>query len=124
MRLQLHVRPLPVPSISRDRCLAPPAPALRARIIGGVRLFHLSVLHFGAEDPAALAWARQAIAVERPDAVAITGDLTMRARRREFDAACAWIGGLGGQVTVEVGNHDLPYFNLPERLFAPYRRFR
>jgi hypothetical protein len=26
-------------------------------------------------------------------------------------------------VTLEVGNHDLPYFNLIERFFAPYRRF-
>jgi hypothetical protein len=27
-------------------------------------------------------------------------------------------------VTVEVGNHDLPYFNLAERFLDPYRRFR
>jgi len=27
-------------------------------------------------------------------------------------------------VTVEVGNHDLPYFNLVERFTAPYKRFR
>ena len=26
-------------------------------------------------------------------------------------------------VTVEVGNHDMPYFNLIERFFAPYKRF-
>lgn len=89
-----------------------------------MRLFHLSDLHFGAEDPEALAWARQAIAAEAPDAVAITGDLTMRARDREFVAACAWIDGLQRQVTVEVGNHDLPYFNLLARFFDPYRRFR
>jgi 3',5'-cyclic AMP phosphodiesterase CpdA len=89
-----------------------------------VRLFHLSDLHFGAEDPEALAWARQTIARENPDAVAITGDLTMRARRREYRAACAWISGLHRQVTVEVGNHDLPYFNLVARFCDPYRRFR
>ena len=27
-------------------------------------------------------------------------------------------------MTVEVGNHDLPYFNLAERFIDPYRRFR
>jgi len=27
-------------------------------------------------------------------------------------------------VTVEVGNHDLPYFNLIERFFDPYKKFR
>jgi 3',5'-cyclic AMP phosphodiesterase CpdA len=56
--------------------------------------------------------------------VAITGDLTMRARHREFAAACDWILSLDAAVTVEVGNHDLPYFNLFERFTDPYRRFR
>ncbi|HVR90083.1 MAG TPA: metallophosphoesterase [Novosphingobium sp.] len=87
-------------------------------------LFHLSDIHFGLEDRRALDWVAACIVNEQPAAVAITGDLTMRARRREFAAACAWIGGLGPPVTVEVGNHDLPYFNLVERFTDPYRRFR
>ena len=91
---------------------------------GAIRLFHFSDIHFGLEDRAALAWAKACIAAERPDAVAITGDLTMRARSREFAAACAWINALEAPVTVEVGNHDLPYFNLVERFCQPYRRFR
>lgn len=88
------------------------------------RLFHISDIHFGLEDRRALDWVAQCIARERPDAVAITGDLTMRARHREFDAACHWIKSLDVPVTVEVGNHDLPYFNLIERFIDPYRRFR
>ncbi len=87
-------------------------------------LFHLSDIHFGLEDGAALDWVAEEIAVRRPDAVAITGDLTMRARTREFAAATDWINALDAPVTVEVGNHDLPYFNLFERFFDPYRRFR
>ncbi|WP_421851990.1 metallophosphoesterase family protein [Novosphingobium sp.] len=89
-----------------------------------IRLFHISDVHFGLEDTAALAWVAECVARERPDAVAITGDLTMRARHREFAAAAAWIHSLGVPVTVEVGNHDLPYFNLAERFLDPYRRFR
>ena len=89
-----------------------------------IRLFHVSDLHFGMEDPVALDWFAACVARERPDAVAITGDLTMRARQREFDAACAWIKALDVPVTVEVGNHDLPYFNLAERFVTPYRRIR
>lgn len=89
-----------------------------------IRLFHVSDLHFGCEDTAALDWFRTCVAREAPDAVAITGDLTMRARTREFQAACDWILALGAPVTVEVGNHDLPYFNLFERFFTPYRRIR
>jgi 3',5'-cyclic AMP phosphodiesterase CpdA len=87
-------------------------------------IFHISDLHFGLEDRAALDWVREAIERERPALVAITGDLTMRARHREFRAACEWISALPVPVTVEVGNHDMPYFNLAERLLSPYRRFR
>ena len=87
-------------------------------------LFHLSDIHFGFADHRALDWVKQEIADKRPDAVAITGDLTMRARQHEFDAACAWIRSLDAPVTVEVGNHDLPYFNPVERFFDPYKRIR
>ena len=87
-------------------------------------IFHLSDIHFGLEDNGALDWVKQEIAEQRPDAVAITGDLTMRARHREFEAATRWIRSLDAPVTVEVGNHDMPYFNPFERFFAPYRRFR
>lgn len=88
------------------------------------RVFHISDIHFGLEDRRALDWVVDCVREERPDAVAITGDLTMRARHREFRAACKWIMGLDVPVTVEVGNHDLPYFNLLERFLDPYRRFR
>jgi len=91
---------------------------------GSALLFHLSDLHFGLEDRRALDWAKREIARKRPDAVAITGDLTMRARHREFTAACEWISSLDVPVTVEVGNHDMPYFNLIERFTTPYKRFR
>lgn len=88
------------------------------------RIFHLSDIHFGLEDNRALDWVQQEIAEKRPDAVAITGDLTMRARHREFAAATSWINSLDAPVTVEVGNHDMPYFNPIERFVDPYRRFR
>lgn len=87
-------------------------------------IFHLSDIHFGLEDRQALAWVEDCIARERPGAVSITGDLTMRARHREFAAATEWVRGLEPPVTVEVGNHDMPYFNLWERFTDPYRRFR
>ena len=88
------------------------------------RLFHISDLHFGLEDPVALAWFADCVRREAPDAVLITGDLTMRARSHEFAAACDWIAALDVPVTVEVGNHDLPYFNPVARFFRPYARIR
>jgi len=91
---------------------------------GKIRIFHLSDIHFGLEDPAALEWARQCIVNEAPHAVVVTGDLTMRARHREYIAAIEWINALDAPVTVNIGNHDMPYFNLVERFVAPYRRYR
>lgn len=87
-------------------------------------LFHISDIHFGLEDRHALDWVKLCIEQEKPAAICVTGDLTMRARHREFRAACDWISALGPPVTVEVGNHDMPYFNLIERFTDPYRRFR
>lgn len=90
----------------------------------GARLFHVSDVHFGAEDPEAIAWFSRLVAEERPDAVIMTGDLTMRATPREFEAGGAWLRSLGVPVTLEVGNHDIPYYWDPfRRLFAPYQRY-
>lgn len=86
-------------------------------------IFHLSDIHFGLENNRALDWVKDEISARRPAAVAITGDITMRARHREFAAASAWIRSLDAPVTLDVGNHDLPYFNLVERFCKPYARF-
>ncbi len=89
-----------------------------------IRLFHVSDVHFGAEDPAAIAWFDALVAAEKPDAVIMTGDLTMRATRREFERGGAWLRALKVPVTLEVGNHDIPYYWDPfRRLFAPYQRY-
>ena len=76
-------------------------------------MYHVSDDHFGEEDPAALGWFAACVAAEKPDAVVMTGDLTMRARRHEFDAGARWLQGLGVPVTVEPGNHDVPYYFDP-----------
>ena len=55
-----------------------------------------------------IAWFSRTVADEAPDAVVMTGDLTMRATTREFEAGGAWLKSLGVPVTLEVGNHDIP----------------
>lgn len=88
-----------------------------------IRLFHVSDIHFGHEDEEAVRWFCAKVKAEQPDAVIVTGDLTMRARYEEFAKASAWLESLNRPVTVEVGNHDLPYFNLWARFATPYRRY-
>ncbi|MEL7199358.1 MAG: metallophosphoesterase [Pseudomonadota bacterium] len=87
------------------------------------RLFHISDLHFGAEDRDALAAVADAIVAEKPDAVVCTGDLTQRAKRSEYEAASQWFAQIDVPVLMDPGNHDMPYYNMAERLFAPFRRF-
>ena len=88
------------------------------------KLFHVSDVHFGKEDPAAIAWFKACVEAERPDAVIMTGDLTMRARTHEFEAGGAWLKSLAAPVTVEIGNHDIPYYWDPIRRFiTPYSRY-
>jgi 3',5'-cyclic AMP phosphodiesterase CpdA len=87
------------------------------------RLFHISDVHFGVEDRAALDAAARAVADERPDAVICTGDLTQRAKHSEYARAAEWFGALGVPVVLEPGNHDLPYYNLWERFTDPFGRY-
>jgi len=88
-----------------------------------ITLFHMSDLHFGMEDTAALAWFAAEVASERPDGIICTGDLTMRARHHEFAEAARWLAALPAPVMVEPGNHDMPYFNPVERFVSPYARY-
>jgi 3',5'-cyclic AMP phosphodiesterase CpdA len=87
------------------------------------RLFHISDVHFGVEDRAALDAVAAAVAAERPAAVVCTGDLTQRAKHREYAAAREWFAALGVPVVLEPGNHDMPYYNPWERFTNPFRRF-
>ncbi|MEQ1508973.1 MAG: metallophosphoesterase [Sphingopyxis sp.] len=91
--------------------------------MGSITIFHASDLHFGAEDQSALDWFAGQVAMACPDAVFITGDITMRARHSEFAAAAEWLHALGRPLRIEIGNHDMPYFNPIERFTNPYRRY-
>ncbi|MDC0887228.1 metallophosphoesterase [Altererythrobacter sp.] len=86
-------------------------------------LFHVSDVHFGVEDRAAMDWFADSVCAEKPDAVLCTGDLTQRATHKQYDAARAWFADLGVPVMVQPGNHDMPYYNMWERLRRPYARF-
>lgn len=86
-------------------------------------LFHVSDVHFGVEDKAAHRLFAEAVAFEQPDAVICTGDITQRAKHREYAAAREWFASLGVPVLIEPGNHDMPYYNLLERFRTPFRRY-
>lgn len=92
---------------------------------GAVRtILHLSDLHFGRIDQALVHGLVQFAATLKPDLVAISGDLTQRARRREFEAARSFLDRLPGARIVVPGNHDVPLYDVLTRFLAPLGRFR
>ncbi|MDQ6623727.1 MAG: metallophosphoesterase [Verrucomicrobiota bacterium] len=77
---------------------------------------HISDLHFGRVNPAILAPLQAFVRQVRPDLIAVSGDLTQRARTRQFLAARAFLAGMPFPQIVVPGNHDVPLRN-------PFSRF-
>jgi 3',5'-cyclic AMP phosphodiesterase CpdA len=89
-------------------------------------LAHLSDVHFGAIDPPLVAAVEAHLHALRPDITVISGDLTQRARRSEFNDARAFLDRLPGKRIVVPGNHDVPLWNVFARFLEPltgYCRF-
>jgi len=88
------------------------------------RIAHLSDLHFGRTDQVVLPALVTAINEAKPDVVVVSGDLTQRARRREFRAARDFLARLKFPQLIVPGNHDVPLYNVYIRAFHPLSRFR
>ena len=88
------------------------------------RIFHMSDPHFGVENRDALDTFAEAVRSERADVVLCTGDLTQRATYKQFEAAAHYFDQFAVPVVMCAGNHDMPYFNMWERMSDPYRRYR
>ena len=89
-------------------------------------IVHLSDLHFGRIQPGVVKALTRAIQQIDPDLIALSGDLTQRARRREFEQARDFVGTLAGPKVIVPGNHDVPLYNIYARFVRPldsYRRY-
>ncbi len=87
-------------------------------------IVHLSDIHFGAHRAELAESLLADIASTSPDLIVISGDLTQRARRRQFEQARAFIDRMAAPVLTVVGNHDLPLINLPRRFLSETRRYQ
>jgi 3',5'-cyclic AMP phosphodiesterase CpdA len=85
---------------------------------------HLSDLHFGRVERATLEPLRRRVIELAPDLVVISGDLTQRARGRQFREARAFLDSLPGPQIVVPGNHDVPLYNVLARFLRPLAGYR
>lgn len=87
-------------------------------------LLQISDPHFGTEQPPVVeALLRLATRVQ-PDVALFSGDITQRARRRQWVAARRFAQRLPvAHVLAIPGNHDIPLFNVFARCFTPYGGF-
>ena len=87
-------------------------------------IVHLSDLHFGRVHQVTLQPLILAVAEIRPHLVAVSGDLTQRARVQQFKEAKSFLDSLPSPRIVVPGNHDIPLDNLALRLVGPLSRFK
>ena len=87
-------------------------------------IVHLSDLHFGRVNPALLAPLQNVVSKLKPDVVAISGDLTQRARSYQFQQARSFLDSLPQPQIVVPGNHDIPLHNVFARFLEPLTKYR
>ena len=86
---------------------------------------HVSDVHFGREDPEIVAGLLTSVERAKPDVVVVSGDLTQRAKKRQFRAARAFLHELSKAPQIVVpGNHDVSATNLFERALRPLARYK
>jgi len=86
---------------------------------------HVSDLHFGKDDPRIVKGLLRALEEANADAIVVSGDLTQRAKKRQFRAAKAFLDEMPPVPRIVVpGNHDVSTTNLFERVMRPLRRYR
>ena len=90
-----------------------------------IRIAHISDPHFGTTEPKKITALLEALKSLNPSLIALSGDITQRARRQQFRDAKTFCESLRPIPLVVVpGNHDLPLFNLAARFFWPYFGYR
>lgn len=87
-------------------------------------LLHLSDLHFGTEREGCLQAIKQFCQQHRPEAIVVSGDLTQRARFKQFYACRQFLDSLNLPYIVVPGNHDIPLYHVWNRFFSPFVRYQ
>ncbi|WP_374601732.1 metallophosphoesterase [Arenimonas sp.] len=85
-------------------------------------LLQVSDTHFGTERAGVLEDLVDLCAARRPDVLVLSGDITQRARRGQFEAAAKFWARMPAPARLVIpGNHDIALFNVFSRVLHPYR---
>ncbi len=88
-------------------------------------ILHLSDTHFGTEREHVKDALIELSGELGPDIALFTGDVTQRARAKQFGNASLFLKSLKVDHVIAIpGNHDIPLFNLYQRFFNPYGNFK
>lgn len=88
-------------------------------------LIQISDPHFGTEQLPVMDALLHLVSDVRADIAVLSGDLTQRARRRQFAAARAFADQLRvRRILALPGNHDIPMFDLVARISSPYANYQ
>lgn len=87
-------------------------------------ILHLSDLHFGTEKLACVSAIRNFCLKHSIEAVVVSGDLTQRARYKQFYACKHFLDSLKLPYLVVPGNHDIPLYNVLNRVLNPFTRYQ
>lgn len=87
-------------------------------------IVHLSDLHFGRVNPLLLEPLKKVVSEIGPDVIAVSGDLTQRARSYQFQQARSFLESLPKPQIVVPGNHDIPLHNIFARFVEPLTRYK
>lgn len=88
-------------------------------------LVQISDPHFGTEQAPVVEALVSLVKDLSPELIILSGDITQRARAREFAAAGAFVKRLGAAHILAIpGNHDLPLYDVLTRMSRPYAGFQ
>lgn len=87
-------------------------------------IVHISDIHFGQADNLVVERLVEKIGDIQPDLVVVSGDLTQRARSKQFAEARAFLDRLPKPHLIVPGNHDVPLYNVFDRFLHPLTKFK
>lgn len=88
-----------------------------------MKIIHISDLHFGRDNHLVTTALLNDINLQSPNLVIVSGDLTQRARKKQFIKAADFFQKISFPKLIVPGNHDVPLFDVTRRFLAPFNRY-